>query len=348
MKPLNSRGISLNEMVAHLKDRGLLDDTSQEAIKVAMAPTDAPSPVPWFIQVLLGFGAWFAGLFLIGFMAIANLLDSETSAMMWGIVLISVATGLSRILKDIFGSQLILTISVAGHIMFMVGMYEHFGEINATICSIILCAVLYGLYQNNLHRWFSCMVALIMILILIMDADANNFLHILICAQGAVAAILFANKNISRCFHPLGYALTVAMMVTIWCILLEETGLPPWPASLVLSLLLIRLYKWIMDERGAVRQDILVIAAIGTLIIGVLSNPGVPAALGLLMLGYALRNRQLLGLGFLSLPAFIIFYYYNLELTLLYKSLALSGSGAVLLLMRWFFSHRMALKESVS
>ena len=63
--------------------------------------------------------------------------------------------------------------------------------------------------------------------------------------------------------------------------------------------------------------------------------PGLLPALMVLVVGFGSGQRFLLGLGLLSLAAFLSGYYYNLEATLLVKSIVLGVSGGVMLLLRF-------------
>ena len=70
------------------------------------------------------------------------------------------------------------------------------------------------------------------------------------------------------------------------------------------------------------------------------ATPGLLAAIGLIVLGYALGERVLLGLGVVFVPTFLIAYYYDLDVGLDIKSWTLMASGAVLLAARWVLSRR--------
>ena len=70
-----------------------------------------------------------------------------------------------------------------------------------------------------------------------------------------------------------------------------------------------------------------------------LKAPGVGAATAILVLGYANGNRVLAGLGIATLIAYLSHYYYNLEATLLEKSILMMATGAALIAAR-FALHR--------
>ena len=55
---------------------------------------------------------------------------------------------------------------------------------------------------------------------------------------------------------------------------------------------------------------------------------------------YARHERPLLATGAMLIPVFLFFYYYQLDLSLLQKSAALAGSGALLLAGRFYLRRR--------
>jgi uncharacterized membrane protein len=59
--------------------------------------------------------------------------------------------------------------------------------------------------------------------------------------------------------------------------------------------------------------------------------PGAATALLIVMLGFAGANRPLIGLGLAALGLFLSGYYYQMQATLLVKSLVLAVSGGLLL-----------------
>ena len=69
--------------------------------------------------------------------------------------------------------------------------------------------------------------------------------------------------------------------------------------------------------------------------------PGIAAALLVLLVGFSRGNRILVGIGLLALGGFLSHYYYQLQTTLLNKSMVLAASGFTLLVARaamqkWF------------
>jgi uncharacterized membrane protein len=69
---------------------------------------------------------------------------------------------------------------------------------------------------------------------------------------------------------------------------------------------------------------------------------------GILALGFHRRSDVLIGLAVAFLLGFGVLYYYDLKMSLLAKSLALVGSGLVLLGLRLFILRRLSAAPEVS
>lgn len=92
----------------------------------------------------------------------------------------------------------------------------------------------------------------------------------------------------------------------------------------------------------------LVLAVAATLGLASFTTPGILAALGLMVLGYARGDRYLLGIGIAFFPVFIVVFYYELQISLLVKSWIMAGSGGLLLAVRWYLNFRNWAQETES
>ena len=93
------------------------------------------------------------------------------------------------------------------------------------------------------------------------------------------------------------------------------------------------------------RSEPMIIATMGVLLLATFTTPGILAAIGLMVLGYARRESELTGLGILFFPVFIVIFYFEWKTSLLTKSWILAGSGCVLLAARYYLSHRGWARE---
>lgn len=92
------------------------------------------------------------------------------------------------------------------------------------------------------------------------------------------------------------------------------------------------------------RSEKLWMAAVGIIALACVAEAGILLALGFLSLGYACHDRRLLFYGAGFFVGFLILFYYQLQMTLLDKSITLATSGIVLLLGA-FYLHRHPAQE---
>ena len=77
-----------------------------------------------------------------------------------------------------------------------------------------------------------------------------------------------------------------------------------------------------------------ILALLGLLTVPSVLTPGIMAGVLLILLGFRNRNRVLSSLAVAFLAGFVIYFYYDLQTTLLVKSLILMVSGLLLLVSR--------------
>ncbi|MGV2436539.1 MAG UNVERIFIED_CONTAM: DUF4401 domain-containing protein [Anaerolineae bacterium] len=147
--------------------------------------------------------------------------------------------------------------------------------------------------------------------------------------------------------RPVSYALAVGMLgaLVFETILgdpsLFRTGLTDSRTSLVypiisaVTLTLITLWlvmRWLNEHQHPLfsRLGVAIIALLGVLSIPSAFTPGIMAGILLILLGFRNRNAVLSGLAYAFLSGFVIYFYYDLQTTLLVKSLILMVSGLLL------------------
>ena len=105
-----------------------------------------------------------------------------------------------------------------------------------------------------------------------------------------------------------------------------------WSVEIILGVALITLILWIAGRKGSLGREPVVASLLGAVALALLSNAGILLAIGLMILGFATHRPGHTMLGLLFAFFFGFLYYYNLDLSLLQKSMILIMSGALLLL----------------
>jgi uncharacterized membrane protein len=166
-----------------------------------------------------------------------------------------------------------------------------------------------------------------------------------------------------KLWRPIGYGLALALVqnevlhffsrdiLELWNH--AETGWLMRHAAIISTSLATLTFLWVVKrlldrEKILLSNPVAQVAIVAALLLGMLSfvAQGMATALLILLLGFATGNRVLMGLGLIALGGFISHYYYQLNNTLLFKSLVLALSGTVLLAVRFALQKYFPLIDS--
>jgi len=332
-----------------------------------LAGESATVATPWYVRALLGASAWLAALFVLVFIGITLRINSAQTIFLLGVVLIATATAGRRFWEQIFLNQLLLAASFAGQAMVIGGIAKDGNDTGAAVATVILEIALLVLYRDATHRFLSTLIAVVAALVVCSELHLPNLIHLLIILAAVGALLTWENETElitsgrGDLFRPVGYALVVALLMLP--LLSVMTGawhplggdfLPHratwWFSSAGLLALAVALEFRILRSYGVPADSpsaLMLFAVTFLLALFLLRAPGITAALLILLIGFHRGNRILMGLALLFLPLFLVFFYYNLQQTLLLKSLTLMTSGATLLIVRFIFRRLGGLSREV-
>jgi uncharacterized membrane protein len=343
---------------------GIAPDAQNQMISSLPIQAD-DAATPWYLQIFVALGAWLAAIFLtiaaLAFLLLMNLRDLRTieyvlialgvagGVLAWGIRYMAV--------KSVFLAHLTLALSIASQCLFITGVWLVADDITITIIvTLILESILVVIYPDAIHRFLSTLAIPAALLVLLSEHGWYEAVHVLVIALAVGTLFLWLNESrfIATSRHldvftrPLAYALPVALWGTLSLSIVR--GFNPWALSfwwisaVALWLLLCVLIYRTLQQAGLVSQRRWVIG----LLLGVtlatlptLQAPGILAALLVMVLGFQCGNRTLTGLAIVLLAVFIIAFYYNLSITLLWKSLTLLAMGLLCLVLRYVVVRRI-------
>ena len=320
---------------------------------------------PWYVRTMLGAAGWIGALFLFGFIGIAFkfVIDSTTALLSVGALCCVGAYVLFRIAREnVFATQFGLAASLAGQVLFIFGLTKMLNHDSLTTYTMIFVfeALLAALVPNFIHRVMTTWAAMFALSILLTRMGAGPLASAL---PAAGLAFIWLNElrwaGQAALWQPLGYGLALGQVQMDASLLWRYGDLwltrrstdanwlylhAPWIGRLVVAAILIGAVAWLMKREGVAVTSRLSITLLAVmLLVAALSllAPGLPTALLIVLLGFAAGNRVLLGLGYVAFAGFLVYYYYQLEMTLLVKSIILLGTGTLLLLARmalgrWF------------
>ncbi|MGB3290249.1 MAG: GDYXXLXY domain-containing protein [Burkholderiaceae bacterium] len=366
--------------------RGLM---SRRAVGAGEVGPDAAGPdetgqahrEPWYIVLFRLAVMGVTALLMVAFLVIVLELDMDQ---LWVLGALACGVGLllQKTLSRPYIDELGLTLTAAGLIMVGAGLViMDFPSSLLRACLLLaLGGVLYRWSENTALRFLTACIVLAVALWLTWPeaaryvlVDVTNgewvwmyfpaYLRLWWLAVAAVLVLAVGSRRRTPMFWlPLAWALVCLTQLVAWLApapAFQAVGdawmrapglLMLWLACAALPVFALGALLW--REPGlspSLRFGAPAALAVASL--GWMGAPGVSIALLWLILAYALAQRALLVFGVLALLAYLSRFYYQLDSTLLHKSLVLGLTGAWLLLSwrvlgRW--AHRRATSQAAA
>ena len=312
---------------------------------------------PWYVRVMLGVAGWIGSFFLLGFVGVgfSFVMQSAAASLLVGAFVCGGAFALfNRNRESDFVTQFGLAVGLAGQMLLIFGLAELFERNDALLYGAVFVVeiLLTIVMPNFIYRVMTSLVAAIAL------AFALNSAGIYGVAAGITTAgfALVWMQDVrwgrfSEICRPVGYGLALSMLLYrvgfLWGRAFwwprSHNGVNwisvymPWLGKAlvvavflaVVFILLKRLHISVASGAG------LVTLGLASLVMSTsFQAPGIAQALLIVLVGFAVCNRTLLGLGLLALGGFLSNYYYMMQSTLLEKAILLLCLGAALLVSR--------------
>lgn len=350
---------NMKELMETLLTQGQITPGQMKRIASRLEKPAEESKDPLYIRILSGVGAWVAAWFLIMFLGVSQLLESDASGIVFGVLFLAGGIIISRTRKTTFLNQLSLALVFSGNILFLWGSVKVFQVLRPhelstlIIAHALVCAVAYPYFSNGIYRFLAPTALVTLITLWILDKKVFSLIHFLIAVEMLFAGKMLLLKKPMAYLTPLIYSAAIMLPLTLLFMNLTQVEIgrgmgkwgeafqePLWPSSLLLTAGLIYLYFCLAGGLKQIRSDWMILAILATIFLGVFTTPGVLVAIGLLVIGYAFDDHTLTGLSYLFLACFLVLFYYALNINLAHKSIVIAGSGVVLLLTRWVLGHK--------
>ena len=354
-----------------LQQQGLIDAQNVNHELLSSAQSEARSP--WFISLFFGMSGILASLFFIGFLTLlldnTGLLDSTLAVFIIGGIL-SVIGGFlfynARIRHSPFWNSLAFAITLAGqgYIAYALLASEIAEPLNIMLLLLVQLLMTVAI-PNFIYRLLSATLALSCLFYLL------NYYHLSEVSLGLLALITSVTHlqrytlaafiptkwrmNALEITNAIGYASAyVLLSVSVYFIAAEygnsfanfnsldsygeafsynyylAQGLLTLASLYAAYLILKRYHIKLLSAAG-----LLISAAIVLLGIMSIYVSGLLATSLIIIIATANSQRVLLGLGVIASVGYIFWYYYQLDTSLLVKSVSLFVIGIALLLLRW-------------
>ncbi|AJY51912.1 DUF4401 domain-containing protein [Halomonas sp. KO116] len=342
---------------------------SRAGITLNESPTSASLEPPWFVRALQAFSGWLAALFLLGFIAmgLVFVVESSAASMGLGVVMIGAAFGLFRRARGDVLEHLALAVSLAGQLLIVWALVAWWEATPYSLWSLLgwslvgLQCVLALVMPSQVHRTFSAFAATLAFYMALATSSlaplASGFVLLVI-------TLLWLNEfrwpNRIKHVQAWGYGLLIGLLAiqgvvpneqVFWFWFEEHSSggfsrLAPWLNALFVAVSLVALLYAVCRRQSPYRfHGSIYIAPVVILLIAFYA-PGIAVGVVILLLGFAIGHRPLVGIGVFSLLMGMGSYYYWLDTTLFVKALSLLIMGLSMLTLRWLLHKRLPQRES--
>jgi hypothetical protein len=322
---------------------------------VLVAGDAAERPLPWFVLAVIGVGGWITALLIAAFLAVALYLtmgahSAGIPAAVVGFAAYIVAIALLRLRPGgAFRRQIANALAAAGAIMTALGVGIAYEEIlPGAVVALAVAAlniwlardpVLQFLVSGAAASWFGIWLI----------AEETPYLLDVLSVATVLGVLLYLRPPVHDT-RPTALVLMLMVPVTAvmldfneWSFLLGNFQPGGWAARALNGLLFLALIWLFQRARGAKPLAVeTVLFGAAALLISLLLPPGGSATLLLLMLAFVVGSRPLALIGIALEGYFLWRFYYDIQATLLEKSVLLAAVGVLLLALyaRWELSAR--------
>lgn len=314
------------------------------------------------IKVLTIFGGFLATISFIAFCIVAGLYDSGGGLLVFGIVFIVVA-----ILLDRFYDRLIIdTFSVTMYASGLALAGWGIGALDLDLDLIPLLYILVGTIIILVTRGFilsflSVLAVSGSIITLMLSNNHYDLIHLYNTICTMLVTCLFLNEakaismnnRFSELYGPFRIGLIFSLLFGL--IVLGKKGFIPvsenlvWLSSVVMFAVVLYLVTKILNilSIGDVRTKAMILIASGLILLPTVFSPAISGAILILLLSFMVNYRTGMAIGVIALVYFISQYYYDLNFSLLTKSIMLISSGSLFLLLYFFTSKKNSSNEEL-
>ena len=307
------------------------------------------------IKILVITGGFLACVFFLGFLAITGLVESTAGMLVLGTLAIGSSLGMNYATNSRMLDGAAIALYISGLVLITMGMKW---EADGTVLGFMVIAVAsFFLMRNFLMIFFSVLLFLGSMLWYIGSHESITlfYLYLLVTSLSytivslSEPALLSSGPMLNKRFPALRTGLLFSFIVGLVLTMRFDTFLynmqPYWVGWCIVMISLVAVVHYILEGLEITTgRRVLFFSCLVVVLLPFLYAPAVPGALLVLLLGVHTRYLTGFAAGILAFVYFISQFYYDLQLTLLVKSIILMASGA-LFLAAWYIIRKTLQRD---
>ena len=370
---MNGPQVTYRQMLERLQNEGLL--TAQQLLLAEDALTKKREHTPAFAGLMMGIGAWLAGLFFTGFLLILfyQLHIEKSGIALAGLGYLFSATMLRRSARHLFFIQAALALALTGYLMAIfsitdLGSYSDRGLTSAVV-STLLAVLVCWVNPCPILRFMLPLIATFFVLVWLVYDDLPFGMCILALAQVLALTLILIRYRNQPGLHILSHSLLMALALALGELFYHgahATGMYSlfynhysslsylWrEVDYISTFLFVAWLLWVVrwfarhlllgSERDHWHHYPMARAGLlACVLLAVFANSGVVVFTGMLLLGYGLQERYIFqgALALLALSMGYLFVELHRQFLGNFQTpLALIASGVIFLGVRAWMRH---------
>lgn len=324
----------------------------EEAILAAYSQDKQNQSLP--IKILSIFGGILASLAFLGFLFISQVTNSDAGLIVFGAIFITSSIWLSKVYDKIIIDTLSVSCFIIG--FFLIGFGCSQANIDENIISvafIVIALITLSIVDDYMLSFVSILIINGSILTLIMSNKVFNSIHMYVTTLALAttyfflkeASILVRRKKLSKIYEPVRIALIFSFLSGL--LILGKRGILPvssdfiWVSSVVIIATIVYLISILFGVLH-IKENRVKIAIYVVSLLALLSTalaPAISGAMLIILLSFTVNYKTGFVIGIIAFIYFIGQYYYDLNYTLLTKSILLFSTGVFFMIL-YFFTHK--------
>lgn len=351
----------LNQITQYLRNYYPQLKIDEEALSKAVQKNSF-SPSDLAVNILSITGAIFSVFSFLGFLFLLNIYDSPTTLFFLGAIFITSSIAISYQVQKLFLDTVSISLFCAGLVMVGSGLGLQDATLNSILLIILgISSIPLAIKQTKTLTFFSFMILNACVLGLILTNKAYSLIPIYITIIASLLSyfcyyegrMLTSNSLSRRLYSVIRIGLICSLVLSLVLITHARQFNMTIPFIWCTSLVLIVL-NLIFAHRILLRHEItnrkkqwMFFVGFSILLFPTIYAPYISGAILLILLNYSIYYKTGLLIGGLCLCYSLVHYYYDLELSLLYKSGLLCLSGSLLLLYYALLSRKIKRNEKI-
>jgi hypothetical protein len=313
------------------------------------------------IKVLTILGGFIATLAFMGFLFLLGIYRSEASLILFGTIFIIGAIIMNKVYEQLILDTFSVTLYVIGFVLLSMGLGS--ARVDENIISFLLLIISFSTLfftQNYILSFISILIFIGSAFSFIPYSDNYNLVHLFIIVLTLILAVVMlyeakiitAHKKIAKLYNPLRIGLIIAFLSSLVLVgkryLVHLDYNVNWISSIVIIAVILKVITIILNVLNITKNShkILILVCSFLILLPSIYSPAISGAILVILLSFRVNHKTGFGLGVIAFIYFISQYYYDLNFTLLVKSIVLFVTG-ILFIVFYLFTYKKQSYEKI-